>query len=306
MIKTNKELALACENVAKNYKSLYVLGAFGWPMTSANKQRAIASYSYNRQASRTAKINASTVDTFGFDCVCLIKALLWGWNGDTSKSYGGAVYESNGVPDINESAMLNSCNDISTDFTNIMVGEVVWIPGHIGVYVGNGLAVECTPIWKDGVQYTAVHNIGKKSGYNGRTWTKHGKLPYITYEAEKPVVDTTISVGDIVEIAPGAVYYDGSAIPSWVMAKHWIVKSVSGDRAVIDKSTDGKSAICSPINTKYLSVVDSTKPTKKSVEELAREVINGDWGNGAERKNRLAAAGYDYNAVQKMVNELLS
>ena len=26
-------------------------------------------------------------------------------------------------------------------------------------------------------------NIGKKSGYNGRSWTKHGKLPYVTYEA---------------------------------------------------------------------------------------------------------------------------
>ena len=44
----------------------------------------------------------------------------------------------------------------------------------------------------------------------------------------------------------------------------------------------------------------------KSIDELAREVIKGLWGNGAERKNRLTAAGYDYNAVQKRVNELLS
>ena len=43
----------------------------------------------------------------------------------------------------------------------------------------------------------------------------------------------------------------------------------------------------------------------KSVEELAREVINGKWGNGANRKQRLTAAGYDYAAVQKKVNELL-
>ena len=60
------------------------------------------------------------------------------------------------------------------------------MPGHIGVYIGDGLAVEATPAWKDGVQITAVYNIGKKSGYNGRSWTKHGKLPYIAYEAEKP------------------------------------------------------------------------------------------------------------------------
>lgn len=44
---------------------------------------------------------------------------------------------------------------------------------------------------------------------------------------------------------------------------------------------------------------------KKSIDELAREVIRGKWGNGAERKRRLTEAGYDYNAVQKRVNELL-
>lgn len=44
---------------------------------------------------------------------------------------------------------------------------------------------------------------------------------------------------------------------------------------------------------------------KKSVEVIAREVIAGMWGNGAERKNRLTKAGYDYNAVQAMVNKLL-
>ena len=44
---------------------------------------------------------------------------------------------------------------------------------------------------------------------------------------------------------------------------------------------------------------------KKSVDEIAREVIQGKWGNGAERKNRLTNAGYDYNAVQKRVNELM-
>ncbi len=43
----------------------------------------------------------------------------------------------------------------------------------------------------------------------------------------------------------------------------------------------------------------------KSVEELAREVINGKWGNGTVRKQKLTAAEYDYAAVQKKVNELL-
>ena len=44
----------------------------------------------------------------------------------------------------------------------------------------------------------------------------------------------------------------------------------------------------------------------KSVDDLAREVIRGDWGNGQERKDRLTAAGYDYSTVQARVNEMLS
>lgn len=45
--------------------------------------------------------------------------------------------------------------------------------------------------------------------------------------------------------------------------------------------------------------------TKKSIDAIVCEVIRGDWGNGDERKQKLTAAGYDYSAVQKKVNELL-
>lgn len=49
----------------------------------------------------------------------------------------------------------------------------------------------------------------------------------------------------------------------------------------------------------------STAPVKKSIDEVAREVIAGKWGNGSDRRKRLEAAGYDYNAVQNRVNQLL-
>ena len=45
---------------------------------------------------------------------------------------------------------------------------------------------------------------------------------------------------------------------------------------------------------------------KKSIDEVAKEVIQGQWGNGEDRKNRLTSAGYDYAAVQNVVNQLLS
>lgn len=44
----------------------------------------------------------------------------------------------------------------------------------------------------------------------------------------------------------------------------------------------------------------------KTVDELAHEVLEGKWGSGDERKKRLTEAGYDYNTVQKRVNELVN
>lgn len=43
----------------------------------------------------------------------------------------------------------------------------------------------------------------------------------------------------------------------------------------------------------------------KSTAEIAKEVIRGEWGNGAERKKALTASGYDYDAIQKEVNRIL-
>ena len=184
MIRTGKELAAACKKVAENYKTLYINGCIGAPMTDSAKERYTKNQNYNKNPERTPKILAASEDTFGFDCVCLIKSMLWGWSGDTGKTYGGAVYASNGVPDIGEAQMIDACSEVSRDFSRIAVGEAVWMPGHIGVYIGNGLAVECTPAWDDGVQITAVHNIAAQDGYNGRYWVKHGKLPYVNYDAK--------------------------------------------------------------------------------------------------------------------------
>lgn len=57
------------------------------------------------------------------------------------------------------------------------------------------------------------------------------------------------------------------------------------------------------ITTQSGSAVATT--SKKSIDTIAREVIRGDWGNGAEREKKLKAAGYDYDDVQKRVNQLM-
>lgn len=80
------------------------------------------------------------------------------------------------------------------------------------------------------------------------------------------VVSKKIVKGDAVSIAADATYYNGSDIPNWVVKKKWIVKEVNGNRVLIDKSTDGKNAINSPVHAKYLSVVKAKSDTPYMVQ----------------------------------------
>lgn len=204
---TGQELANRAKDIATNYKTLYVWGAFGAPLNAANKERytGASAAEYNRRADRKALILAADSDCFAFDCVGLIKGILWGWCGELSRTYGGAFYASNGVPDIDANAMIARCSDVSTNFNqdHMSVGEAVWKQGHIGIYIGNGLAVECTPSWNDKVQITACNC--QKTGYNTRTWTKHGKLPWIDYSSgTMPFVDV-----------PDSAYYHDAVEWCW-------------------------------------------------------------------------------------------
>ena len=240
------EFVAKLKDVAQNYKTLYVMGCFGAPLTGGNVSRYCNNHAYNKQAARTKMIKAAANQNppvFGFDCVCLIKGILWGWRGDASKTYGGASYAVNGVPDIGADTMITKCKGVSTDFSNVEVGEALWCSGHIGVYIGGGLAVECSPAFENDVQITAVKNMGTKSGYNARTWTKHGKLPYIEYDNAAPVQpdkpDTgagaggAIKAGSVVRVKQGAKTYTGGGLASFVYERDHVVSELNGDRAVI-------------------------------------------------------------------------
>ncbi len=177
MIKTAKELVAACLDVVHNHKTMYVLSCFGAPMNEKNKERYAKA-----DPKRASEIRAASADTFGFDCVCFIKGLFWGWKGDASQVYGGAEYKSNGIPDIGADQLIKQCIDVSEDFSTIVPGEYVWLPGHCGIYVGDGLAAEATFEPESGVQLQCVLPMGVKPGMPATGWVKHGKLPWISYE----------------------------------------------------------------------------------------------------------------------------
>lgn len=109
------------------------------------------------------------------------------------------------------------------------------------------------------------------------------------YTSSKGTVGTAAKAGKakITNIAAGAahpyhvVHTDGgSNVYGWV------------DLADIEKIRDGEAA------------KDKVRG-KKPIDEIAREVIEGKWGNGEERKKRLTAAGYDCGEVQAKVNALM-
>jgi hypothetical protein len=210
----NLDFVAILKDIALNYKTLYVMGCFGAPMNATNKKRYTQNHEYNKKSARTKMIITASSDTFGFDCVCLIKGVLWGWCGDTSKKYGGADYASNGVPDIGTESIINVCSSVSTDFNNIEIGELVWMKGHVGIYIGDGLAVECTPSWENKVQITACNKSIK--GYKRRNWTKHGRLPYIDYVVLKKD-EPAISVWEWQK----AAVKDGFSFPKYGCDGEW-------------------------------------------------------------------------------------
>lgn len=78
----------------------------------------------------------------------------------------------------------------------------------------------------------------------------------------------------------------------------------NGNGGCVQIRTRSKNVIKGYLRLPYRKTASSSK--KKSISEVAKEVVAGKWGSGNDRKKRLTNAGYDYSAVQKKVNELLS
>ena len=169
---TNQEFINKLLNIVNNYKTIYAYGTWGQVLNNTiitNKTKQYPSW-YTTSRQNMLK-NLIGKGYFVFDCVGMIKAVLWGWNGSNTTN-GGAKYESNNVPDLSANGMINKCSNISTNFSKIEMGEVVWMDGHIGVYYKDNQVIECSPAFKNKVQ---ISNLSQ------RKWVKHGKLPYIKY-----------------------------------------------------------------------------------------------------------------------------
>lgn len=221
--KTNKGLvAYAKAQLGKPYW----YGTFGQEGTASlltQKQRQYPSYYTAGNMARCRTQYGEKVH----DCVGLIKGYLWS-DSNTDKTPRYNVNQ-----DKSANGMYNVCKERGTINTMPDIeGVLVFMDGHIGVYIGGGYVIEAMNFSKGVV----------KTKLAGRGWTRWGKCPYITYES-------------------------------------------------------GSAATSKPA---------TSSTAKKSVAEIAKEVLNGKWGNGEDRRKRLKAAGYNPDEVQKKVNELIA
>lgn len=207
-VTNNYQLMAKAYEILRHYNTCYLYGGIGQIVTqsvvNAKAKQYPSFYTSARKANYTQYINSSK-RYWGFDCVNLYKSILWGWNGDESKSFGGAKYASNGVPDASADGLFSYCTGkSSTGWDNMAIGEALWMSGHFGLYVGNGKCIECSPRWNriglgtswgeewNGVMLTGVSNCSNcPTDIHTRKWTKHGKLPYIQYLTKNPFIDSS-------------------------------------------------------------------------------------------------------------------
>ena len=159
--------------------------------------------------------------------------------------------------------MINQCKNVSSDFTNIKKGEMLWMDGHAGVYVGDGNVIEATASW-DTCKVIKSH-IGKNGErtYNGkggsRNWEKHGLLPYVDYteneivepveepKEEEPIEEPKFKVGDKVKPLK-LVNYNGTPLVQY--DETYTIMEINGDRVVLGapRGSKGKLEIWAAMN----------------------------------------------------------
>ena len=177
-------------------------------------------------------------------------------------------------------------------------------------------------LWHNGKGYgTGKVYIWGKNGKRSITSKDHMT---VTYMGNKTFASLRgqLRPGDIVMVDDNRSGQSGSGGHIMIFSGKWSTKgnpmiwdNTSGTRMKKGKKgrhVYGKNrkilAIVRVEPTATTTITTTTKTTttkKKTNKEIAKEVIQGKWGSGDERKKKLTKAGYDYKAIQKLVNQMI-
>lgn len=227
-------------------------------------------------------------------------------------------------------AYLDAVLNVATQYCAELCIQFGWDP--LGMYNGAPVIMDHAESYKyrKGGNHSDIGHWIKPFGYT-MDWFRNEVKRKMDLLNQKPVEPTKpaqpsgdFKVGDIVDFKGGPHYSSSQAVaaPAVVKAgKAKITRIAAGSKHPYHLI--GKDANAGSANSNVYGWVDAnliskagqtapvepskpTTPAKKSNEEIAREVIAGKWGNGADRKNRLEAAGYNYSTVQGIVNNLVN
>lgn len=209
---------------------------------------------------------------------------------------------------------FETCEDNLSDpnYFNAVYNEAVELTAYLckmyglnpqGTVSVSGVAIPVLTCHAD------AHNLGFGSNHSdiNHWFSKYGKSMQTVRDDVAKLLSSGVSTPQPSQPASTEMY---RVRKSWADSKSQI-----GAYKVLDNAKkackagysvyDSKGNVVYTVaNTSSSSGVSSTP--KKTVEQLAKEVINGKWGNGSARKEALTKAGYNYNEVQSMVNKLLN
>ena len=156
----------------------YVWGTFGQVLTPELFEAKLAQYPEDI-GGHADFIRANWLGGRTADCVGLIKGYSW-YDPETD----AVRYATNGMPDVGANQMFyNAVEKGPISTIPEIPGLLVWMEGHIGIYIGDGYVVEAM-----GTRYGVV-----KTELAGRGWTNWCKNPYINYIEElEPTEETQV------------------------------------------------------------------------------------------------------------------
>ena len=159
----------------------YVWGTYGHVLTRSYYEAKLAQYPEG-VGNYADFIQANWLGKRTADCVGLVKGYCW--FDPEAQSIGYAV---NGMPDIATEQMIEWCDEKGSMSTMPEIpGLLLWMDGHVGIYIGDGYAIEAM-----GTRYGVV-----KTQVAGRGWQKWGKIPCIEYiEEAEETEPTEVGVG---------------------------------------------------------------------------------------------------------------
>lgn len=251
----------------------YVYGAIGQTCTESLLDQCAARYPDNHLAGGPMrKVGEKWLGRKVADCSGIVKAYLMSdYTGGPIKysaKYDVAVHYNSAK----EKGPISTMPDIP--------GIIVYMPGHVGVYIGNGEVIESA-----GTLYGVKKSTVKKSYVSG-PWTHWYKCPYIEYPGEveqpdggdnpdtqeKPVAPSEIKVGSTVKIKAGTKYTNGVKVPDSVIGNVYTVQQLSDSKALLKE-------IVSWVETKYLTIASSSteKPVTSPVDVTYRVRAGGVW-----------------------------